>query len=69
MQDVSVLHTEQKGCKLDKLEILEIARATKNSKALLNEQLKLQRFPPFESSNRLQSELIRCILNKLNYLL
>jgi hypothetical protein len=39
MSNLSVLHVEQKGHKLDTLEILEIAKANKVGKALCNEQL------------------------------
>lgn len=39
ISNLSVLHIEQKGYKLDILEVLEIARANKVGKALLNEQL------------------------------
>ena len=39
ISNFSVLHIKQKGHKLHRLEILEIARGKKNGKALLNEQL------------------------------
>jgi hypothetical protein len=43
--NLSFLHLEQKGHKLDTLEILEIARAHKVGKALLNKQFEFNIFP------------------------
>jgi hypothetical protein len=45
ISNLSVLHVEQKGRKLDTLEILEIARANKVGKALCNEQLEFKISP------------------------
>jgi hypothetical protein len=40
-----VIHVEQKGYKLDTLEVLEIARANNVSKTLLNEELEFNILP------------------------
>jgi hypothetical protein len=45
INNLSVLHVEQKRHKLDTLKILEIARANKVGKALLNEQLEFNISP------------------------
>ena len=39
ISNLSVLHIEQKGYEVDKLDIFQIVRAKTNGKALLNEQL------------------------------
>ena len=43
--DKNTLHIEEKGYWLDALEVLEIARAKKNGKILLNEQLEFNISP------------------------
>ena len=39
IRNLSVLHIEETGRKIDALQILQVARAKKNGKTLLNEQL------------------------------
>ena len=50
ISNLSVLRIEQKGYRLDTLEILEIARARRNAKTLLNVQIEFNILPLLKSA-------------------